>query len=140
MIDIYIPSLEALPAAAGQLLAAVGEARVLAFYGAMGAGKTTLIRELCAQLGVTATVTSPTFAIVNEYRDDVFHFDFYRIRRLEEAFDIGFQDYLDSGAWCLIEWPELVEPLLPDECVRLLLTEEADGCRRLCTVAAGAGL
>ncbi len=120
----------------------LGEQRVIAFYGSMGAGKTTFIRALCQELGVIEPVTSPTFAIVNEYEvvDDqssihqssikkVFHFDFYRIKRLEEAYDMGFEDYLYSGQLCLIEWPELIEELLPDDAVRVHITVNDDGTR-----------
>ena len=109
--------------------------RIFAFYGKMGAGKTTFITAVCRELGVTEPVTSPTFAIVNEYHVDsstgqlvnlstVYHFDFYRIRRLEEAYDIGFEDYLDSGALCFIEWPELIEDLLPADTVRVTIEED----------------
>lgn len=112
----------------------LGERRVVAFYGAMGAGKTTFIRALCQELGVEETVTSPTFAIVNEYGitgGSIFHFDFYRIRRLEEAYDMGFEDYLYSGHLCLIEWPELIEELLPPDVVNVHITVNADGSRTL---------
>lgn len=99
------------------------EADVIAFYGSMGAGKTTLIKDLCHRMGVTDEVNSPTFAIVNEYVTDegesVFHFDFYRIKKLEEAYDIGYENYFFSGFLCLIEWPELIEPLLPDRYLRV---------------------
>ena len=120
--------------AARSFVEAMDGRTVFAFYGAMGAGKTTFIRALCEQLGVTDTVTSPTFAIVNEYKADsskVFHFDFYRLRRLDEAADIGFEDYLYSGNICLIEWPEMVEPLLPEDTVSVHLTVEPDDSRTL---------
>ena len=108
---------------------------VFAFYGGMGAGKTTLIRAICSQLGVTDdVVTSPTFSIVNEYQGTdgpIYHFDFYRIRKLSEAVDMGFDDYLYSGNPCFIEWPELVEPLLPDDTVRVDIAENPDGSRTL---------
>ena len=91
--------------------------RVLLFYGKMGSGKTTLIKEIAAQLGVEDLTNSPTFSLVNEYvtgnGEPMYHFDFYRIEREEEAYDMGFEEYLDSGSWCLIEWPEKVENLLP---------------------------
>lgn len=101
---------------------AMQEDTVFAFNGQMGAGKTTFIKALCEALGVTETVTSPTFSIVNEYRSDetgelIYHFDFYRIKKLEEAYDMGCEDYFYSGAVCLIEWPELVEDLLPGNTV-----------------------
>lgn len=117
---------KALPGAAKALLEAHPGHRVFAFFGAMGAGKTTFIRALCREMGVMDTVQSPTFAIINEYRkpngEPVFHFDFYRIRKREEVFDIGYEDYLYSGAICLIEWPELIEDLLPPEAVRVMIT------------------
>ena len=142
-MEIHIPSLDHIQDAAATFIEAIGDARIIAFYGTMGAGKTTFIRALCSALGVRSQVTSPTFAIVNEYEiagDDsthsslhssVFHFDFYRIRRLEEAMDIGFEDYLCSGHWCLIEWPELVEPLLPEETLCVRLTVGPDDSRLL---------
>ncbi len=110
--------------------------RVFAFYGPMGVGKTTFIKALCAELGVTDVVNSPTFALVNEYRSEttdalVYHFDFYRVRKLEEVYDMGFEDYVYSGAYCLLEWPELVEDLLPEDTVKVTLEELPDGSRRL---------
>lgn len=99
--------------------------RIFALYGAMGAGKTTFIKALCRELGVDDIVQSPTFAIINEYKtrqgNSIFHFDFYRIRKPEEAFDIGYEDYFYSGSYCFIEWPELVESLLPADTVRVTL-------------------
>ena len=116
---IAVPTLAALPTAAAQVQQAIAEsgATVVAFEGEMGAGKTTLIRALAATLGVFDDVSSPTFALVNEYRDGgnkpVYHFDFYRIDSVEEAARIGASEYLDSGYLCLVEWPARVEPLLP---------------------------
>ena len=99
--------------------------KIIAFYGEMGAGKTTLIKEICKQIGVSDNVSSPTFAIVNEYRitsgEAVYHFDFYRIRNLQEAIDIGIEEYFNSGSYCLIEWPEKIAKLLPPQTVKLLL-------------------
>ncbi|MCR4921520.1 MAG: tRNA (adenosine(37)-N6)-threonylcarbamoyltransferase complex ATPase subunit type 1 TsaE [Bacteroidaceae bacterium] len=113
----------------------MGERKVFAFYGAMGAGKTTFIKALCEALGVEDVVTSPTFAIVNEYRnaqgEPIYHFDFYRIHRLSEAYDIGCEEYFQSGHLCLIEWPQLVEDALPDETVNVTIEELPDGARRL---------
>jgi len=127
--------LDEIDQAATRFLEALGERRIVAFYGSMGAGKTTFIRALCRQLGVEDTVTSPTFALVNEYRnrqgDSIFHFDFYRIRRLAEAIDMGCDEYFQSGHLCLIEWPELVEELLPTETLRVSIQETPDGLRRL---------
>ena len=102
-----VPQLDGLPDAARRLLAIVGNRRVLLFYGAMGAGKTTLINALCRQLGVADTTSSPTFAIVNEYQSThgpLYHFDFYRIKSEQEAFDLGYEDYFYSGAYCFVEW------------------------------------
>ena len=128
-------TLSDLSAAARQFLQAIGDARIVAFYGAMGAGKTTFISALCRELGVQDDVNSPTFAIVNEYRDaadaPVYHFDFYRLQRPEEALDLGLYDYLDSGALCLLEWPEIIEPLLPADTLHVCIEEAADGTRTL---------
>lgn len=99
------------------------KSNIIAFYGTMGAGKTTLIKELCRQMGVGDEVNSPTFALVNEYQtetlDSVFHFDFYRIKSLEEVFDIGYEDYFYGGSLCLLEWPELIEPLMPEHFIKV---------------------
>ena len=127
-MKIEIPSLENLPAAAEKFLAAAGERRVFAFYGKMGAGKTTFISAVCDALKVEDAVASPTFAIVNEYfsnrlSEPVYHFDFYRIKNLGEAVDIGVDDYFYSGHLCFIEWPELIEPLLPEDCVNVTISE-----------------
>lgn len=136
MQTIVISSLQDLPRAARVFLQSLGERRLVAFYGAMGAGKTTFIKALCDALGVTDVVNSPTFAIVNEYyserlAENVFHFDFYRIRHADEVRDLGFDDYLRSGCFCLMEWPELVEELLPEDIVRVTLSELPDGSRSL---------
>ncbi len=105
-------------------------ARVFAFYGSMGAGKTTFIKAICSSLGVTDIVQSPTFSIVNEYKtesgESIFHFDFYRIRKTEEVFDIGYEDYLFSGSYCFLEWPELIESLLPGNTVRVSISGETE--------------
>ncbi len=99
------------------------ESRVVAFYAQMGVGKTTFIKELCQVMGVVDTINSPTFAIVNEYSTDqnelLYHFDFYRIKQIQEAVDFGADEYFYSGNTCLIEWPELIEPLLPDDCLKV---------------------
>ena len=110
--------------------------RLFAFYGPMGAGKTTFIRAVCEALGTTDVVTSPTFAIINEYNTrsgrPIYHFDFYRIRRLAEVYDIGYEDYFyGSDGICLMEWPELVEPLLPPETVRVTIAVQPDGTRTI---------
>jgi len=133
MVSIVVHSIDALPQAAQQFIDHMGDARVFAFYGNMGAGKTTFIKALCECLGVTDTVTSPTFAIVNEYEghQPVYHFDFYRIRRVEEAYDLGFEEYCYSGHLCFIEWPELIEDLLPEDTVRVTIETLTDGSRRI---------
>ena len=123
--EFHIHGVEALTEVSDYLISLRDEADVIAFYGSMGAGKTTLIKNLCHRMGVTDEVNSPTFAIVNEYAttegESVYHFDFYRIKKLEEAYDIGFENYFYSGNLCLIEWPEMIEPLLPDHYIRVSL-------------------
>lgn len=132
MIEIQIPSLDNIADAAREFVEQIGDKRVLAFYGGMGAGKTTFIKAVCEQLGVKDAVTSPTFAIVNEYASDfgpVYHFDFYRIKNLGEVMDLGFEDYAYSGNFCLMEWPELIEDLLPDNTVNVHIAETSNGMR-----------
>ena len=136
MQPIRIPSLNGLDRAAAEFLQAIGDKRLVAFYAPMGAGKTTFITAVCKALGVREdAVSSPTFAIINEYRtasgEPLYHFDFYRIERPEEALDIGLYDYLDSGSLCLMEWPENIEPLLPPETLRARISVEPDGSRTL---------
>lgn len=125
MKTLVINGLGDLPKAAQMLIEASEKSSVVALYGAMGVGKTTLVREVCLQLGVEDNVTSPTFALVNEYRGEgertVFHFDFYRINRLEEVYDMGYEEYFYSGDLCLIEWPEMIEELLPDDVLKVRL-------------------
>jgi tRNA threonylcarbamoyladenosine biosynthesis protein TsaE len=120
---------------AKKLMAQFPEERVFAFYGKMGAGKTTFIQSVCRALGSGDTVTSPTFALINEYNTpnagSIFHFDFYRIKNLEEVFDLGYEDYLYSGSYCLIEWPELIEALLPENIVRVTIEADNDGIRTI---------
>ena len=114
---------------------AESESRILLFFGSMGSGKTTLIKEIAVQLGVTELTSSPTFSLVNEYvtqeGESIYHFDFYRIEKEEEAFDIGFEDYLESGSWCLIEWPENVENLLPLDSVVIKIGINPDNSRKI---------
>lgn len=134
--EIRIPDLDSIDAAAGEFLAAVSTNKVIAFYAPMGAGKTTFTAAVCRSLGVSEdAVGSPTFAIVNEYRAGdgapVYHFDFYRIKKAEEALDIGLYDYLDSGELCLIEWPENIEELLPEDTLKVRIEVAPDGCRTL---------
>jgi len=131
---INVSSLNGLSDAASRLLAAVGNQRVLLFYGAMGAGKTTLISAICQQLGVTDPTSSPTFAIVNEYDSaagPLYHFDFYRIKSEQEAFDLGYEDYFYSGLYCLVEWPEKIANLLPEDAARIHITVTGDGTRHI---------
>ncbi|OQX81643.1 MAG: tRNA (adenosine(37)-N6)-threonylcarbamoyltransferase complex ATPase subunit type 1 TsaE [Bacteroidetes bacterium 4484_276] len=124
-----------LQSVAGQLIQAHPEARIFAFYGALGAGKTTFIKAMCKTLGVTDMVNSPTFALINQYQTKtggpVYHFDFYRIRKIEEAMDMGYEDYFYGGDYCLIEWPEKIESLLPDETIRVNIVEEAKSGNRV---------
>jgi tRNA threonylcarbamoyladenosine biosynthesis protein TsaE len=132
---IEINDLSEIHQAARQFLAEIDNQNVFAFYGDMGVGKTTFVKALCEELGVQEPVTSPTFAIINEYRDkkgkSIYHFDFYRIKKLEEVFDFGYEDYFYSGNLCFIEWPELVESLLPENVVRLSLRQTENGARIL---------
>ena len=133
-MQITVQSESELAQAARTFVQAMDQATVFAFYGKMGAGKTTFIKALCEALGVSDVVNSPTFSIVNEYRSDttgelVYHFDFYRIEKIEEVYDMGYEDYFYSGALCFIEWPELVEELLPGDAVKVTVTEAEDGSR-----------
>jgi len=138
-MEIKIEHIDNIRAAAREFVSHVGNHRVFAFYGSMGAGKTTFIKAICEELGVEDVITSPTFAIVNEYTShstlntppstSIFHFDFYRIKKLEEVYDMGYEEYFYSGALCFIEWPELVEPLLPPDAVRVTIEEQTDGSR-----------
>ena len=131
-MEIKIQHIEEIREAAKQFIDAMGEHTVFAFYGKMGAGKTTFIKAICEELGVSDVITSPTFAIVNEYTAEdgpIYHFDFYRIKKLEEVYDMGFEDYFYSGALCLIEWPELIEEVLPEDAVKVSIRENADGSR-----------
>ena len=134
MTTIHINSLADISEAARQFIGVMGKHNIFAFYGSMGAGKTTFIKALCQQLGVEDEVTSPTFAIVNEYEatdGPVYHFDFYRIKKIDEFFDMGGEEYFYSGNICLLEWPELIEEVLPDDAVRVEIEEKADGTREL---------
>jgi tRNA threonylcarbamoyladenosine biosynthesis protein TsaE len=121
---VHINDLGDLHRVAEVLVKMAGEIKTIAFYGEMGAGKTTFIKAICKELGVTDTVSSPTFSIVNEYSSpngSVYHFDFYRIKSQAEALDIGYEDYIDSGQYCLIEWPEKIPDLLPNELLTIKL-------------------
>jgi tRNA threonylcarbamoyladenosine biosynthesis protein TsaE len=112
-----------LHSASRELLRLTGDSKILAFYGSMGAGKTTIIKTVCEILGAVDLVTSPTFTLVNEYKtatgESLYHFDFYRIRKIEEVFDFGIEEYFSSGSYCFLEWPELVEDILPDNTLKI---------------------
>ena len=138
MITIKIQDIEHIREAAREFIEHIGDRRVFAFYGKMGAGKTTFVKAICEELGVDDVITSPTFAIINEYTTPltthhspltIYHFDFYRIKKLEEVYDMGYEDYFYSGALCFIEWPELIEEILPDDAVRVSIAEQEDGSR-----------
>ena len=149
-MNIVIQDPNHIAEAARQFVSIIGDRHVFAFYGHMGAGKTTFIKAICEELGVKDVITSPTFAIVNEYETSptpseggepsssplgrlggvpIFHFDFYRIKKLEEVYDMGYEDYFYSGALCFIEWPELIEELLPTDAVKVSISEQEDGSR-----------
>lgn len=134
--EFEINSVEELSQVSDYLLNLRGESDIIAFYGPMGAGKTTLIKNLCHRMGVTDEVNSPTFAIVNEYvtmeGESVYHFDFYRIKKLEEVYDIGYENYFYSGNLCLLEWPEMIEPLMPEKFIRVdIALGNTDDSRRI---------
>ena len=132
-MEIKINDLEHIREAARQFIEAMGDQHVFAFYGHMGAGKTTFIKAICEELGVDDVVTSPTFAIVNEYTAadgiPIYHFDFYRIKKLEEVYDMGYEDYFYGDGLCFIEWPEMMEELLPEGATKVQITENPDGTR-----------
>lgn len=135
MNEITINGIGDLQRAATEFLEKRGSSTVIALYGSMGAGKTTFITSVCSVLGVDDVVTSPTFTIVNEYRDregkPVYHFDFYRIGRIEEALDIGIFEYFDSGSLCLVEWPEMIEGLLPEDTLKVKIEILDENTRKL---------
>ena len=134
-MELKINHIDEIRDVARQFLKRVGDHKIMAFYGKMGVGKTTFIKALCEELGVQDVINSPTFAIVNEYMDGegetIYHFDFYRIKRPEEVFDIGFEEYVYSGKLCLMEWPELIEPVLPEETLKITITENPDTTRTI---------
>ena len=132
-MKIKIDSLDTIHEAAKEFLQNMGDGKVFAFYGKMGAGKTTFVKAICEELGVEDVITSPTFALVNEYTagdgSPVYHFDFYRINDLREAFDFGYEEYFYSGDLCLVEWPEKIEQLLPDNVMTVRITVDSDMAR-----------
>ena len=135
-MNLTIHSLDDIRTAAKAFIEQMDQNNVFAFYGKMGAGKTTFIKAVCEELGVSDVVNSPTFSIVNEYRSDdtgelIYHFDFYRIQKIDEVYDMGYEDYFYSGALCFIEWPELIEDLLPGDVVKVTIEENEDGTRSL---------
>ena len=135
MTEYVINSLEELTKTAKEILRDFDKNKMFAFYGKMGSGKTTIIKALCEELGSNDNITSPTFAIVNQYntfeKGLIYHFDFYRIKSQEEVFDIGYEDYFYNNNYCFIEWPELIENLLPDNCIKVKIDELNKGVRKI---------
>ena len=134
-MQIIIKSPETIRESAKAFVEAMGDSTIFAFYGSMGAGKTTFIKAICEEMGVEDVITSPTFAIVNEYRSAtsgelIYHFDFYRIKKQEEVYDRGYEDYIERGAVCCMEWPELIEELLPEDVVKVAIKQQED-CSRI---------
>lgn len=134
MEPITITSIDGLPMVAEKILTSFKGKRLFAFQGTMGAGKTTLIKEICKQLKVIEVVNSPTFSLVNEYTTTsggfVYHFDFYRIKKIEEAYDFGYEEYFFGEGVCLIEWPEVIEELIPEDTVAVKIDLLPDGSRK----------
>jgi len=132
-MEFRITSTEEINQVAQKFIAAMGSHKLFAFYGEMGAGKTTFIKALCDELGVIDVVNSPTFAIANDYEtelgDHIYHFDFYRLKTPQEALDFGVEDYFYSGHICFMEWPDQIGSLLPTESVRVVITVNTDGSR-----------
>lgn len=132
-MEIILKSIDKIDEAAHQFIDEMGDNTIFAFYGKMGAGKTTFIKAVCEALGVKDVINSPTFAIVNEYEagngEPIYHFDFYRIKKEQEVFDIGYEDYIYSDCICFMEWPELIEDLLPEDAVKVTIEEQEDGSR-----------
>lgn len=135
MTELKINSLEDINSVAAEFIKLVGDKRIFAMHGAMGVGKTTFVKAICEEMGVQDTINSPTFAIVNEYHtareNIIYHFDFYRIDDVQEAYDFGYEDYFYSDAMCFIEWPEKIDSILPNDTVEVHFNEEADGSRSI---------
>ena len=133
MESLKANNVEEIKAIAEKILDKIREKPVVAFYGIMGAGKTTLIKSICEIMQVGNIVTSPTFALVNEYitlaGEIIYHFDFYRVKKIEEIYDIGFEEYIYSGNYCFIEWPEIVEQVLPKKVLKVFIKEDQKGSR-----------
>lgn len=134
-MTIKSESLADLTHVAESIIQEIGDKKIVAFYGQMGAGKTTLIKEICSALGVSDVVSSPTFSLVNEYStpegNPIYHFDFYRINKIEEAYDFGYEEYFYGGNLCLIEWPECIEELIPDTALKISITVNDDDTRTI---------
>jgi tRNA threonylcarbamoyladenosine biosynthesis protein TsaE len=134
-MTITVNGLADLNTAAKKIIEAIGSRKIVAFYGQMGSGKTTLIKHICQELNVTDVVNSPTFSLVNEYQlpngEPIYHFDFYRISKIEEAFDFGYEEYFFSEYLCLIEWPEIIENLIPSDAARLSIRVLDNGKREI---------
>jgi tRNA threonylcarbamoyladenosine biosynthesis protein TsaE len=135
MESLILKSLSDLGVVADKFLRLLRDKKVFAFFGSMGVGKTTFIKALCNELGVVEIVTSPTFALINEYQTDkvetIYHFDFYRINNIEEVYDFGYEDYFFSGNYCFIEWPDKVAEILPGDVVFVQMLENEDGSRTI---------
>lgn len=135
-MEIKISNLDNIKEAASAFIQQIGDHKVFAFYGSMGAGKTTFVKAICESLGVDDVITSPTFAIINEYHANdrvIYHFDFYRIKKPAEVLDIGFEDYISSNNLCFMEWPELIGDFLPEETVKVKIEEQDNGSRLVYT-------
>jgi tRNA threonylcarbamoyladenosine biosynthesis protein TsaE len=137
-MEIIIKDKRHLSSAVKQLLEETGNSRIFAFYGSMGAGKTTIIKAICESLGAIDIVSSPTFTLVNEYitssGESLFHIDFYRIKKQEEVYDFGIEEYLTGDSYCFMEWPELIEEILPDETVKVKISVD-DNEQRILSVS-----
>ncbi len=132
-MTLIISNINSINETAEQILSAFPEARIFAFYGEMGAGKTTIIKALCKKLGVTDSMSSPSYSIVNQYngKETVYHIDFFRLKTIKEAFAIGIDEYINSKKYCFIEWSQIIEPLLPKSTIKINITVKENGMREL---------